>query len=525
MEEQETLNPLVVRCPNCGAQQHYDLKKEQFVCSYCGTTQETVAQSVEFAHWKKLQQAIVLEGSSRAKAFACPSCGARVMAVTDEANQQCPFCHNMVVSSNFEGADLPQVIVPFKLTLEEATQKLKTWIVNNEDHNPAAPILKKNLSQLTACYLPYHIIRGLSKGTMDIGSEMTFQAYTDATLVNASNDLENLFLDGMEPFQLEAARAFDFNFLTHQKAKIQNVNPVVMAQRLNAEALNEVHDTLSKRFHTNEIDLKMNQGAHESVSTLLPVFVLRCDDGTMAAVNGQTGKVSVTQGKMVNKTRNWWIWPTLATIELAILGAILGSSSNEFGHAGGLLGALLFSLVFGGLAFIIASVRHKEVPTLAVYTSDENTPRQPNTRVEFFENFGNGLEPVTIKFMTLGRLSKLILGTMLITFLPIWIVMVIKLISHQDVFDFQFGYAIIWLVVPVFFIILALAGGVTKVYHHPMFYKTMPDGKLKRYRKQSRGQIWKNVFSQLFKDRKTGFAILGISLFLLISSVIALLFA
>lgn len=525
VEEQEAKNPLVVRCPNCGSQLRYNIAKELFECPYCGTTKEPVAQSVDFANWKQLQHAKVLQGVSQAKAFVCPSCDARTMAVTEDADQQCPFCQNTVVSANFEGADLPEVILPFKISFEEAKDRLNQWI-NNHPRNPASKVIGDNMDKFTACYLPYHILRGDFSGSMGVKSASAeksypFRSYINATAVNASNDLNNLLLDGMEPYDMASARVFDFNFLTNQKAKIQNVEPKEMEERLRQETQSEIYKSLSKEFNNKEIDVRLEKDRHESVGTLMPVYLVKCADGAMAAVNGQTGKVAVTLGKKENKTKNWWVLPTVATVAVAIGGGILGTSSDELGW---FLGAFLFGLVFGIINFAVAASRHQDVFEMTVYTSDDDgVKRQPDAKTEFFEDFGHGNEPVKLKFMTPARLWKIITGFFILTFLPVFIAMFIRLFQSKGIFDINIAYGLIWFIVPVFFIIVALSGAAKSyIYLFPMYYEVKPDGQEVRRRKQTRKQDFKAASAYFFAH--SGWKILAISAFLLISSVVAILY-
>lgn len=525
-EAQEAKNPLVVQCPNCGAQLRYDIVKEVFECPFCGTTKEPESQRVEFANWKQLQHTKVLQGTSLAKAFECPSCGARTMAVTEDADQKCPFCQSTVVSANFEGADLPEVILPFKISFEEAKNRLTQWI-NNNPKNSASQVIGNNMDKFTACYLPYHILRGDFSGSMGVKSASSeksyqFKSYINSTAVNASNDLNNLLLDGMEPFDMESARVFDFNFLTDQKAKIQNVEPKEMEERLRQETQSEIYNSLSEEFNNKEIAIQLANDRHESVGALMPVYLVKCADGAMAAVNGQTGKVSVTLGKKENKTKNWWVLPTVATIAVAIGGGILGANSDEVSW---FLGAFLFGLVFGIINFVIAFSRHHDVFEMKVYTSkDDSIERQPDAKTEFFEDFGNGNEHIKLKFMTPVRLAKIISGFFIFTFLPVFIAMFIRLFQPKGIFDINMAYGLLWFIVPVFFIIVALSGAAKSyIYMFPMYYEVKPDGKEVRRRKQSRIQDLKAASAYFFAH--SGWKILAISTFLLICSVVAILYA
>ena len=77
-----------------------------------------------------------MQDINHVKSFSCPSCGAQTMVSSEEATAECPFCQSTMIDTKFAGNDLPEVILPFKLTKEEAENKLKAWLTENKS-NPA----------------------------------------------------------------------------------------------------------------------------------------------------------------------------------------------------------------------------------------------------------------------------------------------------------------------------------------------------------------------------------------------------
>ena len=184
-------NPLVIRCKSCGGQQSFNIARQQYVCAHCGSVTELDSQKAEFRNWRQLQQQKNQQGLSGAKTFACPSCGAHTIASADDASTKCPFCQNTMVDAHFAGTELPEVIIPFKITQKEAEAKLRGWLAANKS-NPAAQTIEKNMSRFTGCYLPYHIVRGALEGDMSLTVQSgeayhyPFKAYLSHTAVNAS---------------------------------------------------------------------------------------------------------------------------------------------------------------------------------------------------------------------------------------------------------------------------------------------------------------------------------------------------
>ena len=246
------------------------------------------------------------------------------MATGEDASAQCPFCQNTMIDAEFAGNDVPEVIIPFKLNKEEALDKLNAWLNQNKS-NPAAKLIEKNRHRFTGCYLPYHIVRGAYNGRMSItlqdgtGANYPFRAYLNHTAVNASKDWDNLFLDGIEPFDFDEARAFDFGYLNHQNAKIQNVAGEALNARVSEETRAELYQNLTKKVGTKELTVILDDDENESIPALLPVYLVKCKGGIAAAVNGQNGKVSIATGKTKNLTSKWWLWPLLSTLVVSIL--------------------------------------------------------------------------------------------------------------------------------------------------------------------------------------------------------------
>ena len=520
-------NPLVIRCEYCGGDQNFDIAKQKYCCAHCGAEANASEKKAEYRRWKSLRHEVVLKDIDKVKTFSCPSCGAQTMATGDDVSAQCPFCQNTMIDTAFAGNDLPEVILPFKLNKQEALDKLKAWLSANKS-NSAAKLIEKNLHRFTGCYLPYHIVRGGYNGNLAINlqdgsaARYPFRAYLSHTAVNASKDWDNLFLDGIEPFDFDEAREFDFGYLNHQNAKIPNVVNAALEARVGEETRAELYQNLSKKVRTKEMTVFLDDNDNESIPALMPVYLVKCKDGVAAAVNGQTGKVSIATGKTKNLTKFWWLWPILATIVIAVVGSLW--ADLELG--------LIMAFVFGMIFFGIAHNRHHKEIVNEVITDPKTKASHNDTRTQFFADFGRGPVPAELKFFTFGRIAKLVVGMLLLTFLPLLIVIPIQLLRGGAISDIPIGYGAAWYITPLF-IAIVLAGGGAKamMYGEPLYYEKRPDGKLVRRRLPSQQKFsLKQLLPGLKKTgstkeksgRSVGCAI-AIILFLLLGSVGAML--
>ena len=529
--EAQVNNPLVIRCKNCGGDQQFDIVKQQYICVHCGSVTEIDSQKAEFRNWRQLNQQNIRQNIGQARTFACPSCGAHTIAAADDASAKCPFCQSTMVDADFAGTSLPEVIIPFKITQKEADEKLRTWLAANKS-NPVAQAIENNMNCFKGCYLPYHIVRGAIDGDMSLtiqsGEAMSypFKGYLSHTAVNASKDWNNLFLDGIEPFDFDDTRVFDFRYLNGQKAKIQNVEAQGLEKRILEETKSELYVDLSEKTHTKEVAVLMHDQNTESIAALLPVYLVQCEGNIAAAVNGQTGKISIATGKKKNLTGRWWLMPSLATLAVTIISGIIGGINSGLNN--GLSMGSMVGLIFGLVFFTIAHNRHRSEFVDEIITEPHTRKSHNDTRTEFFADFGKGAVPVRIKFFTFGRIIKTVMITLAVVFLPLLIAIPMQLFRGLPLSSIKIGYGLAWYLIPGFFAIIS-AGGMAKamMYGFPIYEEIMPNGTAKRRKASSNGQRVKpkflGNFKMLFATKKSGCLTIGITLFLLIGSVAAMI--
>lgn len=520
--ETKVNNPLLVRCEYCGGDLGYDIVKQRYFCAHCGAEASNAEKKAEHLKWKSIRKEAVLKDLAHVKSFSCPACGAQTIVTGDAVTAQCPFCQNTMIDASFAGNDVPEVILPFKLSKEQAEARLKEWLDKNPN-NLAAKVIKRSFKNITGCYLPYHIVRGAYNCNLRIRTNDTslsgypFNAYLKHTAVNASKDLSNLFLDGIEPFDFDSALEFNFGYLNHQNAKVQNISGNELNNRIDEETKLELYKSISKKVHTKELSISLSGDNNETIPALMPVYLVKCKSGIAAAVNGQTGKVSVDTGKQKNATGRWWLAPTIATLALVIGAWIF--AGYELGLAGG--------LVFGIIFFVIAATRHSKEMVPDILTYPETHEERDDNLTEFIADFGEGPVPAKLRFFTFWRIAKTVLAVLVAIFLPAILAVPIQLMRGLPLSDIHLEYGAAWYCIPGFFAILA-AGGLAKtmMYNAPLYYEILPDGKTKRRKvKNSSKPSLKSIFQQInAKDgKRTGCFIIGLLVFMLIGSLMAML--
>lgn len=515
-------NPLIVRCEYCGGDLSYDIVGQRYCCAHCGAQASNAEKKAEHLKWKSIRKKAVMEELAHVKSFSCPACGAQTIVTGEDAAAQCPFCQNTMIDATFGGNDVPEVILPFKLSKEQAEAKLKEWLDKNSN-NLAAKVIRRSIGNITGCYLPYHIVRGAYNCKLKIRTTDTsewgypFNAYLKHTAVNASNDLSNLFLDGIEPFDFDSALEFNFGYLNHQNAKVQNIGGQELNNRIEEETRAELYRNISKKVHTKELSITLTGDNNESIAALMPVYLLKCKSGISAAVNGQTGKVSIDTGKKKNATGLWWMAPTIATLSVVVGAWILA------GYALGLLGGLVFGMVF----FAVAWTRHSKEMIPDILTYPEKQEERDDTQTEFIADFGEGLVPAKLRFFTFWRIVKTVVGVLVAIFLPAILAVPIQLMRGLPLTDIHLEYGAAWYCIPGFFAILA-AGGIAKtmMYNAPIYYEILPNGKSKRRRVKNSGREWQKTILKSLEtkeEKRVGCLIIGLLVFMLTGSLLAML--
>lgn len=116
------------QCPNCGNNLKFDPKTQSLYCEYCETS---VAINQNFAYEEKDLNLGVLEEcdwQEVARAFECENCGARVVLDKNERASNCPFCNTPhVVDGKAYAGVKPNVVVPFSVSQEQASESLTKW--------------------------------------------------------------------------------------------------------------------------------------------------------------------------------------------------------------------------------------------------------------------------------------------------------------------------------------------------------------------------------------------------------------
>ncbi len=333
--------------------------------------------------------------------------------------------------------------------------------------------------------------------------------------VNASRQLDNLLLDAMEPFELEELMPFDFALAAGQRIKVRDVDEGELQKRVAGEVSNDYAPVVRRTLETQAVEVRTDPSDVLRMPVLLPVYYLREGEVT-AAVNGQTGKVSVRAEKESHYFfLPWWLKAILAT--LVIGGAAFGAFcifGMEAGTALMVAGMLAFITLIITLCAFSDAVRQKLKVEAGrkIFTSSGGPLRRVNgalvrdagaltkevTPPVFFETLEGARQPVRLDFSSPRRKLRTAALAVVALFLPVIIALFL------NGFDFQrltLGGSAVWfcIMVPVVPIYI-LKFDVIERYDRPWIYVRSPEGRETRWRpkREKSGITAKDVFRVLF---------------------------
>lgn len=491
----KTYEPINIYCSSCGAPARFDIAGQVYRCAYCGGEtgiREPLAEKQGFRRTHRAR----LEAKGPAfplQKARCTGCGAQIIFPEGEALTGCAFCGRNLVRKEYLGVEgFPEILIPFRVTEEQAKRNLLAWCDNNRGKREARE-LRRHMDQLKGFYLPYELVKGPVDCTVSRRESKTFRCrgFWDGSFVNTSQQLDNLLLDGMEPYDLSDVKEFDFSFLAGQRVKVRDTDDATTASRIGQEIAADYRPFVAKVLETRGISISADAGNMVELSAVLPAYYLRAGD-VLAAVNGQTGKVAVRERKERHMAP-WWIKPILGSVGFpAVVYGImklLGAEQGACLFVAGILAVFLLFVLFTAYHNEFGGLGRETLPR-RIFTSDDN--RGSVSPPEFYMPIDGKNRAVDLKFTTLGRLIKMVLLPFAVVFLPVILAFIL---NGFDYHGLTIGGAAVWLCIgvplaPVF----VLKFGRLEIYEHPIVHYRTDEGKRKRYRP------WKKSLKERMQD-------------------------
>lgn len=318
------------KCPYCDGELIFDPASGQYKCEYClskftqeevdkmnqtesvGTSADTSKTSVEKED--KIQE------QSGAVVYHCPSCGAEIVTDATTAATFCYYCHNPVIlSGRLEGEYLPDKIIPFEITKEQAVKAFLEY-VGKKKFIPKAFFSKKQIESITGVYFPYwnynaeienilqgdgRMIRSWTAGDVRYTETKHYQVMRKGRVQlnhmseNALQKANAELAKGVLPYHFEKMKDFNMGYLSGFMAEKRDIEKDGLKAQMKSLA-QDYTNTLMRNtidgynaFTTDHSDIRFSK--EEWQYCLLPVWTItyKGNDGKIYyySMNGQTGEV------------------------------------------------------------------------------------------------------------------------------------------------------------------------------------------------------------------------------------------
>lgn len=329
-------------CIKCGSSEIiYNNKLKSLECKYCGCLfKEETSDGNKI---KKLRgntsgkaSLNIDENFNNMVAIKCEGCGSEVIIdAHDKPVARCQWCRSILSLNDItESGLIPDKILPFKLTKEEALKNLKEYIQGGDTGYFVNEKFKQELTldNVIGVYMPYMIIdvnahsklkgkgkhiigykksskkKSYSVETYDI--EREFDLYIDDISLESNSNRKDInnderannIINAVMPFDTEKALKYTGNYLIGYNAEKRDLNQDDLNKDLKDKVVNISQETLRKDNNFYNGGISWNEVNTEVIGTkwlsiYLPIWLYSYQEDTKdskvlhyVAVNARTGK-------------------------------------------------------------------------------------------------------------------------------------------------------------------------------------------------------------------------------------------
>lgn len=298
------------KCPNCGSDITFDANTGMLSCPAC-RHQMKVEQYEEQVPATSVEDETV--------AYYCNNCGADLMATPETAATKCSFCGaGVVIASRLSGEMAPTLVIPFKISKEEATRAFKKWCRNGL-LTPRGFMTADRIKSMTGIYVPFwlydlnshiHVSATCTKVRTYISGDYRYTetSYFDASReinlnyvkipADASVKMDDAFMDRLEPYHYGELKDFKTPYLAGflaEKAQFTDDQLLSRArEKISSYIESYIRSTYTGYSSVRYREKKINTQKVKSYYVLFPVWMVVYDyekSEHTFAMNGQTGKV------------------------------------------------------------------------------------------------------------------------------------------------------------------------------------------------------------------------------------------
>ena len=317
-----TNQTVAYQCPCCGAGLAFDPEAGKFSCEFCLSKFEESELETAGAGEAAEKQAQADEAyCAHMNVYACPNCGAEVVADDTTVADICYYCHNPVVlSGRLSGQMSPHKIVPFRIDKAEAEQIFLRWC-HGTWFLPKDFTSSEHAAQIRGVYYPFWVTDADTDTSMSAEATRvrTWRAgdycYTETSRYDieragmihfedivtcALSDADKAMLEGVLPYPSDELADFSMPYLSGFSAKRRDIERDALTEEVRGRMYDYTRTLLSgtvtKSYTGMHVcDTQVNIRKSHWEYALLPIWILTWTDrgGKVYtfAINGCTGKI------------------------------------------------------------------------------------------------------------------------------------------------------------------------------------------------------------------------------------------
>ena len=330
------MRAFVYKCPGCGANVQFNIEKQTFHCAYCEndytleTMQEIYNKSQELnakelekneAKNKKKKETETTEQKviDQAESYRCKQCGATIISDENTVATFCLYCSNpSIVKEHVENVFAPDLVIPFKVTKEEAVKEFKKWCGKKR----LVPDDFKSIKQqekMSGLYIPYWLydvkidfdfdgtgnkVRSWHSGNYRYTKTDTYKIERQGVIeyqkvpADGSSKMDDTIMKVIEPYNYQELKDFDPSYLSGFFAEKYDEEMEECYKKIQKDITSGTESEIRKTLigYTSTIFPKkmMNPNENKTYYSFFPVWILSYkynDKIYQFTMNGQTGKL------------------------------------------------------------------------------------------------------------------------------------------------------------------------------------------------------------------------------------------
>ena len=324
-------------------------------------TASTPEQPVQEESKEEVQNTPTTVDNSNVISVECPNCGATLITAAGNISLKCHWCHTvMQTDKSVNNPKIPDRILPFKLSKEEAVQKINDYLKDKKKRAKKEFLAAFKPDEVIPVYLPYMLVDvkahtnisgigevdpepnvgGRVKNITVCNVKKDFDLLIEDLMIESSkisrfnsNNATNHVISAVSPFDTENSVEFNANFLNGFSSENRELDIVEIKSKIQG-IVEDISASEAKKM-----DGQFNRGVLWSLpessivgtqwtSAFLPLWLYSYYEKETGikyyiAVNGRTGKTvgsipCVDAGLKIDAFKNFLIHP-LSIISLTVI--------------------------------------------------------------------------------------------------------------------------------------------------------------------------------------------------------------